>query len=138
MEEKSNNTTLVVALVAALMFMIALPVVFFLVKDKDRGHHHDFRPVQQAPVQPQQPQPAPQQPVAPPAQPPVVVVPVPTPVVPRDVSRDLYVKGWEDAHYGRRPDPLLRDNPHYARGYRDYYHAHKPGVHIDFGIGFRW
>lgn len=138
MEEKSNNSNLVIALIVAVMFMIALPVVFFLVKDKDRDRdHRHFRPMQQMqPVQPQQP--APQQPrvvVVPPAQPQIIVVPAP--VIPKECVKDMYTRGWEDAHHRREPDALMRNNPDYRRGYCDYYSKHRPGIRIDFGIGFR-
>jgi hypothetical protein len=142
MEDKSNNTTLVVALVAALMFMIALPVVFFLVKDKDKDRHDFRRPVIVQPVTPPPVAPpvvvvpvAPPAVTPPPVAPPVVVVPVP--VCPPGCAKDMYSRGWEDAHYRRNPDPLMRHNPDYARGYRDYYTKHRPGIHIDLGIGFK-
>lgn len=116
-----DNNGLVIALIIAVLFMIAFPVVFSLIKKDSQNTY----------VEQIQPSPPPQ-----PSQPPVVIqqppVILPPPIIIAP-NRGAYSQGWADANRGI--PPCERNNPDYMRGYRDFCHRHpRPGFIFHFDI----
>lgn len=114
-----DNNGLVIALIIAVVFMIAFPVVFSLTKKDNQNTYIE----QQQPTQPQPPVVIQQPPVVLP--PPVIVAP--------NHDRGAYSRGWADAN--RAIPPCERNNMDYMRGYRDFCHRHpRPGFIFHFDI----
>ncbi len=111
-----GNNNLVIALIVAVVFLIAFPMIFSLIKKDNLMQSDNFPPISQ-----QQP------PIV--GQPPVIVQPAPIIVSPHH-RYGLYDKGYNDAR--RRIQPQCHE-PDYMRGYREYCHRH-PGFNFHINI----
>jgi hypothetical protein len=120
-DSNNSHTPIIVGLILAMVFLIAAPVTFYLIKRGDR----------QPPVVAQ-----PNVIVTPPQQvaPPIIVAPVVPPAPPPSITVNLYNLGWADARLGRGPDPRYCQDPSYQAGYRDFCTRYRPGFKFDFRI----
>jgi hypothetical protein len=112
----SNNYIATVAVVAmTCLSFLAIPLAVMTLRE---------RPAAQL-----APTPVPPQPQAPPViEKQIIIKQAPV----RQAS--MYDCGWADAKMHKNPDPRLRDNPEYIRGYRDYCRKHRPGFILNIDV----